>query len=595
MAMMVASIDPRLDAFIEYPSNGYQNAAPSPTHFPPQFDRYEQEQNASANGTSFPNGEEFVSNPFSEEMDRKFPRLPISPSVLSAYSFMRATNTVDNDPLHSALYVHPSRNCPDERRMQVELLSRRHSINPLAKHTTFFWDPVDEQPRVLIPYVSFDPLKPPPSNISYQEHVHQFPPNFGTNHNKGDLVWQNFGYVRVRGRWVDPDSEGDLADASRTRDTGDEEAPYLPDIKKRPDPGPKVMTPEEQMGFYQSYVEEVSDDIDGEGDPRAYRITPGTFARWAAGCETGERFEEKPFVPGPKLPSPDLKYENEILPFHPPHQQYDVECGSAMSGIYEPDPDPRLVCNAQGVNIVRAPGNFARSYPQAAIDLDTQAFGNGQMYGPAASTASTPEVFTSENCFLHVAPRPGDPHTGSFNYEDTLNKLIALRAEIATGEAQVLNKATAAIALSQRRFDLGREVFFLQEKLASMPRPLFTSSSASDAIAKPKSHEAHLSHYQLDGPSSPPSPKPRLRRPKQYQRYLREELERSEITLNKSRALAKRLDGDHQEVLDEIVDLKTQKESLLAELGVGSTTDLPGLFPVLENSRQDMNAKFGIQ
>lgn len=112
------------------------------------------------------------------------------------------------------------------------------------------------------------------------------------------MVWANFGYIKIRGRWVDPDSEGDVADAYNAEESGDDEAPYLPDLRKIPDTGPRIMSPEEEDEFYHDYTSEVSDEGDGEGDPRLYRISPATFARWAVGCGNGERYEETPFVPG---------------------------------------------------------------------------------------------------------------------------------------------------------------------------------------------------------------------------------------------------------------------------------------------------------
>lgn len=233
--------------------------------------------------------------------------------MFSTYSLMRAKETVVNDPIHSALYVHPSRQFHDQRRMRLELVSRRHSIasqvrsspyqdiahmTRLPRRSTFFWDPIDEQPRVDIPYAPFDPFKPEPSNVTYQKHLRQFPPSIGINHYKGDMVWANFGYIKIRGRWVDPDSEGEVFDAYNASESGDDEVPHLPDLHNKPDTGPKVMSQEEEDAFYEKYNEEVSDEEDGEGDPRQYRISPATFARWAVSCGSGERYEEKPFVPG---------------------------------------------------------------------------------------------------------------------------------------------------------------------------------------------------------------------------------------------------------------------------------------------------------
>ena len=134
-----------------------------------------------ANLSDFNVPKSYTPNPFIEDLDRRFPRIAISPSMLYAYSLIQAKDTVQNDPLHSALYAYPSRSFDDQRRLQLELVSRRHSIQSqvsspyldianltsLPRCTTFFWDPVDEQPRVNIPFVPYDPFKPTLSNVTF--------------------------------------------------------------------------------------------------------------------------------------------------------------------------------------------------------------------------------------------------------------------------------------------------------------------------------------------------------------------------------------------------------------------------------------------
>ncbi|KAK0100870.1 hypothetical protein ONS95_007317 [Cadophora gregata] len=322
-----------------------------------------------------------------------------------------------------------------------------------------------------MPSVPFDPFKLLPSNITLKEHLRQFPPCVGTNHFKGNMVWSNFGYIKIRGRWVDPDCEGAVADAYNAYESGDDEAPYLADLQKRPDTGPRIMSLEEQDEFYSQYTEEVSDEGDGEGDPRLYRITPATFARWAVGSGTGERYEEKAFMPAPKLPSPDPRYEAEIIIKPRPQLQYDMETGSVLSGFYETDPHPRVLHTPQGVNVVRPPAVFSYSYPQTAIDLDLRAFNNGQIVSPQPSIASTPEVFNSENGILNIAPKLGDYHTGEQIYEGTRSKIETLRYDLEHSTVELFFKADAAKVTAEQRIQLGREVFFLKDRLSSRPPP----------------------------------------------------------------------------------------------------------------------------
>lgn len=52
------------------------------------------------------------------------------------------------------------------------------------------------------------------------------------------------------------------------------------------------MSAEEQEEFYKDFMADVSDENDGEGDPRAWRISPSTFVQWATGAVAGDQYEE---------------------------------------------------------------------------------------------------------------------------------------------------------------------------------------------------------------------------------------------------------------------------------------------------------------
>ncbi|KAH7407398.1 hypothetical protein BKA64DRAFT_666481 [Cadophora sp. MPI-SDFR-AT-0126] len=588
MEMTKVTSDQMSDPFTEYVSKDFEQSPQrqlgSQPH--PNLDRRE--------AMYFNNPQQNTPNPFIEDLDRRFPRIAVSPSMLYAYSLIQAKDTVQNDPLHSALYAHPNRSLEDQRRLQLELVSRRHSIQSLPKHTTFFWDPIDQQPRLEIPSVLYDPFKPLPSNVTFKEHLNESPASVGTNHCKGNMVWSNFGYIKIRGRWVDPDGEGEVADAYNAYESGDNEAPYLPDLHKSLDSGPRIMNLEEQDEFYSQYTEEVSDEEDGEGDPRFYRITPATFARWAVGSGTGERYEEKPFIPGPKLPSPDPRDEAAIQSRPRPQLQYDMETGSVLSGFYENDPHPQVLHTPQGVNVVRTPAVYSYSYPQAAIDLDLQAFNNNQTHKPRPSIASTPEVFNSENGIRNIAPELGDFHIGEQMYEDSRHKISNLRTERQYNTAQLFLRADAAKATAEQRIQLGREVFFLKDRLSSMPPPRDISTPPPSTPSPPNLNN-NLPTGQFNNSYYPRSPpKPKLRRRTQYQRYLREEIEREETAVNKTKQFQKRIDEEHQEILEEMRELQVTKDQLLGALGVRSVSDLPGLIPKRETSGRDLRAQFGL-
>jgi len=113
------------------------------------------------------------------------------------------------------------------------------------------------------------------------------PPRFKPSHYFGDDVFANYGYTRVNGVWIDPDSEGDIFDAMQTPHN----LKPLPHLSSSPE-GPRIMSPEDEDKFYAKYIDDIVDDEDCEGDPRLLRISPATFARWAEGVGTGDHFVE---------------------------------------------------------------------------------------------------------------------------------------------------------------------------------------------------------------------------------------------------------------------------------------------------------------
>jgi hypothetical protein len=131
-----------------------------------------------------------------------------------------------------------------------------------------------------------------PPSASFAEYICRHPAPMGLDQYKGKDVFANFGYLEVNKTWVDPDSEGQLHNAY-IKDGVGAKALYRAYLQERAEArgfplfakisGDGIMTPELEDTFYKDFVDCVSDNIDGEGDPRPYRISPATFARWAVG------------------------------------------------------------------------------------------------------------------------------------------------------------------------------------------------------------------------------------------------------------------------------------------------------------------------
>jgi hypothetical protein len=128
------------------------------------------------------------------------------------------------------------------------------------------------------------------------------PQTLAPNHYKGEDVWSNFGYVKINGHWVDPESERELS-AAYKRDKDAKHYTGTLSVINRPRSCPRVMDPEELRSFYDWYAEEVSlgADADTEGDPRDLRVTPATFAFWAQGAKRGEHYERHVIEPQVRL------------------------------------------------------------------------------------------------------------------------------------------------------------------------------------------------------------------------------------------------------------------------------------------------------
>lgn len=118
-------------------------------------------------------------------------------------------------------------------------------------------------------------------------------PKLPPNHYWKDMVWANFGYLSYNGCWVDPECERELSAAYKGKMESYHYKATLSAVGYPRRIGPEAIPLHQQDEFYEWYVEEVSDEVDSEGDPRALRITPETFAFWAQGAIEGNPYEHK--------------------------------------------------------------------------------------------------------------------------------------------------------------------------------------------------------------------------------------------------------------------------------------------------------------
>lgn len=139
-------------------------------------------------------------------------------------------------------------------------------------------------------------------SLNFLEFKARYPTVIGRNHYKGERVFENFGYVldEETQSWIDPDSSGLLRDqyiSGQPLNALGQGNDHLPDFRRSEKSGPRIMSPEEQDIFYKDFVDDVTDDVDAEGDPRNFRLTSATFARWAEGAHKGDGYAEEHFTP----------------------------------------------------------------------------------------------------------------------------------------------------------------------------------------------------------------------------------------------------------------------------------------------------------
>ncbi|KAI9049847.1 hypothetical protein LZ554_005997 [Drepanopeziza brunnea f. sp. 'monogermtubi'] len=566
-------------------------------------------------------GEPFVPNPSPVKCDQRIPRLQITPSLLYANALMRGNVSIQNDILNSNLYNSPSR-VAYNRRIRLEVGSSP-KLSELPRGTTFFWDslnpaPVQEQPRPRTAKYA-----PTEKQTTYAEHVREtrLP---AMKHYSGEQVNENWGLLKIGDKWADPDSEYDLYRAIQLHEHGiDMYKPPSRPLNFEPEPeyepprmdnGPRIMTPEEEHEFYKGYVEEVTDDVDGEGDPRQYRISPATFAQWAAGAGRGDRYViETPIVAN--LTSPGPQDDDQMNAKPKSEAQFDMETGDVLSDICEPSSVSSALYSPQTLNVVRPPVSYFYSYPKEKVEVDREANADQyeKNYKRASALASTPEVFNSEGGILAHADN-NDLEAGAAAYDIAKDYMFGLRVSSMQNYGLASNTHGVTKQTSEARISLAQQVFFMKEKLRTQghspppppPGPPATSNTTSTTIPyfscadTPRTGSPATATVAAAPSPKPASPPPQahvqLPRPRsQYRRYFEEETARLQLAARKMALLQQQLEQENQAMLVQIEELKVERNQLLKILGYDGVDQIQGLIPKRETNGRELKDLFGLK
>ncbi|KAE8444429.1 hypothetical protein EG329_000520 [Mollisiaceae sp. DMI_Dod_QoI] len=540
--------------------------------------------------------------------DKEYPRIAMTPSMLYTYASMRGRSSLQGDPVHSALYPVPKR-WLGAGRVIIPMVKERGSMDELFRGATFFWDPMVTTPPgpqpptpAVIPGPTMKSKKAKP--LTYLEHKATYPPSVGRNHYKGEMVYANFGYVQDADTkaWIDPDSAGLLRDEYIQRiyidGTEEKEERVLPDFQRSEKSGPRKITMEQQDEFYREYIEYVHDDVDAEGDPRNYRISPATFARWAAGAQSGDHYHEETYTTENTAWSkraPSVLQEKDRRP-KGNWICFDQETGSVMSE-YEVEKEPAVLTYSEGVDMSRIPTGFTRCLPAVARDLTRQAFGNSQHAHGAItppSTDSVPTVFNEDKAIESLGV-PGDPDSGLAEFLEKEAILLEKREEAEQLDDNTLSKDKQERHSRAQEIKLAREVAFLKARrdaehkvnvrsynygldgAASLSPPRNSTTPHREGLYDEGIDPFPFLCTHLDEPVSSPATlqQPAKLKGKQYRKYFAEQIEAENIKIATKRHLDDMIETELQETAKGIRELRAEKEDLLRDFGCKQMEDIP--------------------
>ncbi|RDL40318.1 uncharacterized protein BP5553_00297 [Venustampulla echinocandica] len=498
-----------------------------------------------------------------------YPRQPVTPSMLYAYARMRGPpDTRQVDPLMYTLYPTAVRAFDQQGCLPPPLqfcYPAEDDLEEFPKGTKFYWEPIITtlRPFEMQPETMAEAPKPQAKCLTYDEFIKENPPTIGKNHYKGDDVYANFGYVCINGKWVDPDSEGELYKAYMGSSDGPYAAAGLRDLRNSQAPGPRIMSAEEQEAFYK----EMADDDDGQGDHRDSRIDPATFARWAEGAAQADKYEERDMPAQMEIPE-DLYSDNTERAIPPMIQatlQFDEEMGGRLSGVYDLEESPKMVKNPHGyLDMIARPLTFTWMNPQAALRLDKEAFGiHGEDHedlNPPVLGASLVERLTSEAAALSLASL-ADPATAKAEYLKTKDYVFGLRSKFEEG--MITNKQ-----ISSAVGKAAMERLLLTQHATMMRAQVDANMKEKEAahLDLQRKHKGFAQRVLDRTRQSKAEPLADQTRGPDYKRYISEAVLREQVAIARVDKSNKRLTSDLEALTKEVEALKLEHHQLVAAL-----------------------------
>lgn len=162
------------------------------------------------------------------------------------------------------------------------------------------------------------------------------------------------GYVKINGKFTDPDSKADVINALNGVPGGSPRVPGLHEPLLS-----NVMTNMELEAYYARFLLDVDNEEDperdNEGNPLDTRISPEIFKNWASGARKKDRLDTAEIVKNVVERARQEELKGEKPPGNPKplkwsslKMQYDEESGGAISPAYSVEEHPSPLMSPRG-------------------------------------------------------------------------------------------------------------------------------------------------------------------------------------------------------------------------------------------------------